>query len=1171
MDKQYAINLIRELFENSFQKDKFVFFIKNLLNHIEDASFLYRGAYIPGIFQGDIKTIERIGKYQDINGKLIDILVITFLRDETLERARSLQRNIIAWYLNGGRGGKMKDAALVAFISPNNQDWRFSFVKMEYKYDSEAKKIKESYTPAKRYSYLVGPQEASHTAQSMMLPVLLNDKINPTLEEIEAIFKIEKVTKEFFEKYKDLFLNLADQFSKNQEFEQKVVREHKVQVADFVKKLMGQIVFLYFLQKKGWLGVKPGEKWGSGDKKFMHNLFHKKYCEYENFYNDVLEPLFYNTLNNRDRQNSSVINDQSYSPFFKCRIPYLNGGLFTPVYDWIKSKIFIDNKYFQDIFDVFDTFNFTVFESDPIEKEVAVDPEMLGMVFENLLEIRDRKSKGAFYTPREIVHYMCQESLVNYLISQSGYSEDRIRKLMNSKDQEVARTEKDKERIENNQDLKDVAEIINNLLKTVKICDPAVGSGAFPMGLLKEISTTRYFLNKHFLKERNRNNELLTEYDIKKETLENCIYGVDIDSGAVEIARLRFWLSLVVEHDIEEIEPLPNLDYKIMQGNSLIELLSPTLTLKTTDENRNKLIDRLKFAKAEYFNLSTTSTKSVKREEINILTRNLINYDKEKERNKLYGQIQDKKNQLRMFSLGNEQQTIADADFYSKLNSIKDFTDKDHFEWHLNFNEVFEGGGFDIVIGNPPYVGEKGNKDTFRSIAKGNLKDFYMRKMDLFYFFFHLALNLGDKVSQISFITTDYFPTADGAFKLRLDLKSRSSIKKLIDFKELKIFESAMGQHNLISIFSKSSNRSDIVDTCIVNKAGIATTRDLEEILNWKDNQSNYYRFQQSFLYEGDDNQIRLNGSIQSSSSISNQILKKVLNNHCKLQDYCYINMGVQSGADFIGAKLIERALEKGYINNNFLRENLMDVGDGIYVVNEKIAVQFSDQERFDILKPFIKNSDIHRYFIDLSDKYYYLYLDSHTDIKNYPNIERYLIKFRPILKAREQVKNEDNSWYRMRGSKRKYFINTGLHILCPYRAKKNIFALSEGNIIGAGDVYYITQKSDELNFKYLVSLLNSKLYHYWLINKGKKKGDVLELYQKPLSDIPIKYISKNEQNSFVHLVDKILQVTKGSDYLTNQTSQNNVNILEKQIDQMVYKLYKLTPEEIQIIESETQ
>ena len=172
MDKQYAINLIRELFENSFQKEKFIFFVKNLLNHIEEAPFLYRGAYIPGIFQADVKTIERIGKYQDINGKQLDILIVTFLRQETLERARSLQRNIIAWYLNGGRGGNMKDAALVAFISPSNQDWRFSFVKMEYKYDSEAKKIKESYTPAKRYSYLVGPQEASHTAQSMMLPVL---------------------------------------------------------------------------------------------------------------------------------------------------------------------------------------------------------------------------------------------------------------------------------------------------------------------------------------------------------------------------------------------------------------------------------------------------------------------------------------------------------------------------------------------------------------------------------------------------------------------------------------------------------------------------------------------------------------------------------------------------------------------------------------------------------------------------------------------------------------------------------------------------------------------------------------------------------------------------------------------------------------------------------------
>jgi hypothetical protein len=343
---------------------------------------------------------------------------------------------------------------------------------------------------------------------------------------------------------------LADEFSKNEEFKDKVAKEHGIEVADFVKKLMGQIVFLYFLQKKGWLGVKLGERWGSGDKRFMHNLFDKQYCEYANFYNDALEPLFYDTLNNKDRGNSTVTNDQSYSRYFRCRIPYLNGGLFTPVYEWETTKICIENKYFKDIFDVFDTFNFTVFESDPIEKEVAVDPEMLGKVFENLLEIKDRRSKGAYYTPREIVHFMCQESLINYLISHSGYSEKRIRNLMIAKDQEITRTEEKLRVIEANSELKDIASKVDSLLRDVKICDPAVGSGAFPMGLLKEISSTRYYLNAHFLKQKNKFNNLLTEYDIKKETLENCIYGVDIDSGAVEIARLRFWLSLVVEHDI---------------------------------------------------------------------------------------------------------------------------------------------------------------------------------------------------------------------------------------------------------------------------------------------------------------------------------------------------------------------------------------------------------------------------------------------------------------------------------------------------------------------------------------------------------------------------------------------------------------------------------------------
>ncbi len=1174
MNKDYAVNLIKELFENAFSKDKFTFFVKNLLNHFEEDNFIYPDRLIPKIYSNHVKSFERFGKYVDSNNKKIDLLIVTLDNEKTLENARSFQRNLIAWYLNGGNNSDLKDAALVAFISTSNSDWRFSFIKMEYKFqknDQGLVRIKEQYTPSKRYSFLVGPSEASHTAQSRLLSLTLNDKTNPLLEEIEEIFSVEKVTKEFFEQYKRLFLNLVDEFKDNKEFQEKVVKENNIEVSDFVKKLMGQIVFLYFLQKKGWLGVKQGESWGTGDKKFMHNLFNKQYRDYENYFNDILEPLFYDTLNNKDRGNNVVTGDQSFSKYFNCRIPYLNGGLFTSVYDWKNSKIYIDDKYFKEIITVFDTFNFTVFESDPIEKEVAVDPEMLGKVFENLLEIRDRRSKGTYYTPREIVHFMCQESLINYLASRSGYPEERIRKLMVSKDQELARSTEQQERIETNEELKEVAFKVNSLLRDVKICDPAVGSGAFPMGLLKEISSTRYYLNDHFLKQKNKFNNLLTEYDIKKETLENCIYGVDIDSGAVEIARLRFWLSLVVEHDIEEIEPLPNLDYKIMQGNSLIELHSPYLIAKTEDQSRNNLLAELTLTKTEYFNLSDAIAKSKKREEINLLIKHIVNYDKEKQIKLKWKKIQAMRSQLGLFrdKKASEQLSLDDANSkeiskeLEELDNIEKISNTEHFEWHLNFNEVFEQGGFDIVIANPPYVGEKGHKEIFDEIKRSNLNKFYNGQMDLFYFFFHLALNIGKLSSQIAFITTNYYLTADGAKNLRKDLHERSVVKELINFNDLKIFESALGQHNMITILEKEENENAITRTCVTNRKGVANPEILRLILNNVDAETSYYNIVQKELYDGDKLYIRIGGAGKNLSKPINSVLYKIQIAGELLGTLCNVNVGLYTGADKV---------TDGYIDKYKLN---LTKGEGIFILTrdelKNLRPNKFEESR---IVPFYKNSDVRRWFTKNEPDLYLINL-SYPDVKNIkleeiPQLYKHIVRYEKILKGR---KSNDNGlravikagyWWAFTIRQINF---SQPKIVSPQRSPRNTFGYNENPWYASADVYFITEKNKSVALKYILALLNSKLYYSWLYNRGKRKGETLELYQQPLSEIPIKKVPELEQTAFVEVVDKILYTTNSEDYLNDLVKQANVKDFEKQIDQMVYRLYGLTPEEIAIVE----
>src|SRR5208283_3015168 len=212
MDRQTAAGLIQDTFENPFDKEKFRWFVKNLLNRIEEAPFVYKGNLIPDAYDRYVSTLERIGKYSDGDHK-IDILVVRLRKDTSIERGRTMQRNFIARYLNGSRGGEMKDAALAAFVSPDQDDWRFSLIKMDYTYHEDKRgktKVKEIFTPARRWSFLVGSHENSHTAQSRLAPILADDERNPTLTHLEEAFSIETVTKEFFEKYRELFLRTGE-------------------------------------------------------------------------------------------------------------------------------------------------------------------------------------------------------------------------------------------------------------------------------------------------------------------------------------------------------------------------------------------------------------------------------------------------------------------------------------------------------------------------------------------------------------------------------------------------------------------------------------------------------------------------------------------------------------------------------------------------------------------------------------------------------------------------------------------------------------------------------------------------------------------------------------------------------------------------------------------------
>ena len=405
-----------------------------------------------------------------------------------------------------------------------------------------------------------------------------------------------------------------------------------IDTGNFAKKLLGQIVFLYFLQKKGWMGVAKDEAWGTGSRRFLRDLFEGKCGEYDNFFNDVLEHLFYDAL--AEKQDDDFYSDLG------CKVPFLNGGLFEPIkdYDWRKTDIVLSNTLFSNqegtkegdigsgILDVFDRYNFTVREDEPLEKEVAVDPEMLGKVFENLLEVKDRKSKGAFYTPREIVHYICQQSLINYLdatINLQGESivpRDDIEFLIQKGELVIehdvtsawkALDDNYKGKYKNAHvpdPIRIHAAAIDDALVSVKICDPAIGSGAFPVGIMHEIVKARRVLTTYIDDTQNR-----TVCEFKRNAIQNSLYGVDIDPSAVDIAKLRLWLSLVVdENDYQDIRPLPNLGYKIVCGDSLLGV-----------DRKNLFVDmqlsELEEKKKQFFDATHPQTKKKLQREINTL------------------------------------------------------------------------------------------------------------------------------------------------------------------------------------------------------------------------------------------------------------------------------------------------------------------------------------------------------------------------------------------------------------------------------------------------------------------------------------------------------------------------------------------------------------------------
>lgn len=1115
-------NLVKETFNQEYTDEQFKRFINELLVGADFEK--ERRIQLPNDYTDFIRSAKRLCKYKysttDFDENVLDVLVVKLKRTASIDRARTAQRNFVARYLNGSRDYQ-KDAALVAFISEDENekispDWRFSLIKMDYiteiiedENGNKKRKTSKELTPAKRFSFLVGKNEDTHTAQKQLYACLdkstKGEKI--TLDDLVKAFDIEKVSIEFFDKYKKLYEKLKVELERLYSYDVKIKKDfddHNINIDDFAKKTLGQLVFLYFIQKKGWLGVERDSDWGQGDKKFLRNLFNKEYADYNNFFNDILEHLFYEAL-------ASDRGSGAWYDKLNCRIPFLNGGLFEPIndYEYQRTDLNIDNLIFKEIFETFDLYNFTVKEDEPLEKEVAIDPEMLGKVFENLLPENIRKGNGAFYTPREIVHYMCQESLINYLYNKINIKEipitedekqEQLALFKKEKRQEQLKLTKEifEERISkedidklikkgdstySNQQVKEFlpqsiennAKLIDDALKNIKICDPAIGSGAFPVGMMNEVVRARMALNDC---EIFKGKSTRIAYNFKRHAVEESIYGVDIDAGAVEIAKLRFWLSLVVdEEDVKNIKPLPNLDYKIMQGNSLItsyegidfnkivEDYVPELgrQMGLFETKSKSIITNTQMHLVDFLNTPYATKKCEIKKEIESLIIELV-------KSKLEERIQKE-----------EKKTINIEEHIRNFAQNKE--SRNFFPWKLFFADAFEQGGFDIVIGNPPYG--VSIKDDYRKnveVALGKVPDY-----EIYYYFIELAYKLLNKNATLSYIIPNTYLFNTFAEKYRIKLLDNWTIKEILDCSKFEIFESATVR-NTINLFEKG--KSSVIG---------------------------YRRTKEKTSFE---------------SLITNQRLEMSLN--------AILNMNQNWSLAFLLDKPIIDLINKIKSNSKNLIKYFPELSQGLiaydkYQGQSEEIIKNRTYHYKDCSKPELKKwlwgADVCRYSVRWNEKEYIDYCKG-------------------IANPREP----------------KFF--KGKRLLVREITNPSIYAaVTDEELYNDPSILIVLDNNNHIEI--LLGILNSKLATFYHFNHSPKaiKGAFPKILVKDIKEFPLPNLNLPACALLKNTVLKILELTRSDDYYNNQEKQNAVKEYENQVDNMVYQLYGLTEDEILVIE----
>jgi adenine-specific DNA-methyltransferase len=1119
MDKQQLQKILQKKYNrnewNSILED--IFPSVNLLKEPEKIE----------VANKNVKSFHQTGLVRLNDGKNLAVFEVVLDEGINLLRNRVVLRNLTTRYID-----QANNHGVLVVYDQGKENYRFTFVTQESGFNEKGEWATFE-TASKRFTYVLGEGESCRTA-SERLAYLASKKNSAKIDDVIDAFSVERLSKEFFAKYKEHYQAFVDYLVASNFYKSAFDGEEKT-IRDFVKKTLGRIVFLYFLQKKGWLGASD-ENYSDGDNNFMQTFWETS-GKNETFYSLHLCRLFFNGLNAINRAN-----DTFEMPNGKLvKVPYLNGGLF----DKDKSEpdlLTFPPKLFEGLFSFFSEYNFTIDENDPEEHEVGIDPEMLGHIFENLLE--DNKDKGAFYTPKEIVQYMTQESLIEYLktglekkqiLSDDEYNALKYFVRYKLKGDEIPKEDlkNDIARFYQNQlrFIQTFGSQLNTLLDNVKICDPAIGSGAFPMGLLNEIYRSKVILNNTYTP--------TERADVKRHIIENSIYGVDVEKGAVDIARLRFWLSLIV--DEEKPTPLPNLDYKIVVGDSLVSRFEDEvididwnvqhntggLFEQDLFEVKSKLLVEISKKQNKYFEPSQTNKEKLKLDIRNLKLDLLINQL----------QLMIEQSGIKYHDTGKkktpkqlEVELLVEG-WKRTLNKLKGLKEKpekpfNHFDWKLDFpellNPLIKGKeiGFDIVIANPPYLKERDNAHIFAPVNNSSLgKLWHQGKMDYWFYFLHKAMDISK--GSICFITSRYWLNSQGAKKLINRVRNTLSFVNVVDIGKLKVFDNVAGHHMIGHYTIKKSKYFEYKQL----------SNSISDILkNYKTSNLTISKLSNEIVFR-DNDEIILTKDIYSNLSKSS-ILGELFD----------VSQGVVEASDRISKK-----------QYNSINRHDVEIGQGVFVLTEsEIESLALNSKEKQILKPYLDPNNVIKYRIARSQKKQLIYSDKNVkeqinSDKNFTNIKKHLDYFGDFITS-------SNAPYGIhRAREPKYFEN-------PKIIFKNMFESPEFTYddkcfyFGFSFSSIINMKND-YSLKYLLALLNSSFAKKWFYDNGKLRGAGVDIGVEKLRLFPV---PKNVyQSSFIIAVEYLLLLNSLNSGINEYVPNSHIiETFEEVIDAMVMELF---------------